>query len=94
MHNVDTSFKYVSPSIEKLLGYTPKFLIGIFPLDYRHPDDIEKLQGHIIGFLTEMEEIAIQVRFRSITGAYIWFEIKATLIKENGDTISFHSSNR
>ncbi|RTZ03676.1 PAS domain S-box protein [Flavobacterium sp. GSP6] len=94
LHNTDTSFKYVSPSIEKLLGYTPQSLIGKFPVDYAHPDDIEELQSHIIGFLTEMEDIAIQIRFRNISGDYIWFEIKANLVKENGVTISFHSSNR
>ena len=94
LHNLDTSFQYVSPSIQKLLGYTPEELIGKFPHEFVHPEDIEILKNSIHGFITEIEEIASQIRFKNNEGNYLWFESKAILVKENGVPINFQSSTR
>jgi PAS domain S-box-containing protein len=94
LHNLDSSFQYVSPSIKKLLGYTPEALIGKFPHEFVHPDDVEILQNSIFGFVTELQDISIRVRFRNIENNYFWFEIRAILIKENGIPINFQSSTR
>lgn len=94
LHNLDTTFLYVSPSIEKLLGYTPEELIGKLPLEFVHPEDIETLQNSVHGFVTEVEDVAVQVRFRNKHGNYFWFETKAVLVKENGIPISFQSNTR
>lgn len=94
LHNLDTSFIYVSPSIQKLLGYTPEELIGKFPQEFVHPEDLEKLKNNIHGFITEEEDVAVQIRFKNNEGNYFWFETKATLVKENGVPINFQSSTR
>lgn len=33
---------FVSPSVERVLGYTPRELIGTNPLDFVHPDDLSR----------------------------------------------------
>ncbi|HXV14882.1 MAG TPA: PAS domain S-box protein [Candidatus Krumholzibacteria bacterium] len=33
---------FVSPSVERVLGYQPRELIGTNPLDFVHPDDLER----------------------------------------------------
>jgi PAS domain S-box-containing protein len=40
---VDRDLKtiFVSPTVETVLGYTPRELIGTNPLDFVHPDDME-----------------------------------------------------
>lgn len=94
LHNLDSSFQYVSPSIQKLLGYTPEELIGKFPQELIHPEDIELLKNNIHGFITEEEDVAAQMRFKNNEGNYFWFETKAILVKENGISINFQSSTR
>ena len=34
---------YISPSVEMLIGYTPGELLGMNPLDFLHPDDLEEI---------------------------------------------------
>jgi PAS domain S-box-containing protein len=94
LHNLDTSFQYVSPSIKKLLGYNPKDLIGKFPLEYVHPEDVSKLKESIHSLINEVVDISVRLRFKNVEGDYLWFESKAILVKENGIPISLQSSAR
>ncbi|MFH6970565.1 PAS domain-containing protein [Flavobacterium petrolei] len=94
LHNLDSTFQYVSPSIQKLLGYTPEELIGKFPHDFVHPEDIELLKNNLQEFINEEEDVAAQIRFKNNEGNYYWFETKAILVKENGIPINFQSSTR
>lgn len=96
LHNLDTSFEYISPSIIKLMGYTPEELIGQFPMNYVHPKDLEIIQHSFTSFISESEDenAYVEARFRNKKGDYVWFEIKATIVKENGKPISFQTSAR
>ena len=94
VHSLDANFQYVSPSIQHILGYCPEDLIGLSPFEFVHPEDVENLQKSITGFITEQEDISAKTRFRNKQGEYIWCETKASLVKENGVPVSFHSSTR
>ncbi len=96
LHNLDTSFEYISPSIMKLMGYTPEELIGEFPMKYVHPKDLEIIQHSFTSFISESEDenAYVEARFRNKKGDYVWFEIKATIVKENGKPVSFQTSAR
>src|SRR4051794_23039875 len=37
--DADTRVRYVSPSVTRILGYTPEELMGSTSLDFVHPDD-------------------------------------------------------
>ncbi|MEY2922779.1 MAG: hypothetical protein RL108_1405 [Bacteroidota bacterium] len=96
LHNLDTTFEYISPSILKLTGYTPEELIGEYPINYVHPKDIETIQQSYDNFIIEKEgdNAHVEARFKNKNGDYIWFEIKAKIVKEDGKPISFQTSAR
>ncbi|MCW2120304.1 PAS domain S-box protein [Flavobacterium sp. 7A] len=94
LHGLDSSFQYVSPSIHAILGYYPEDLIGLTPLDFIHPQDKEKLQKSILGFITEREYLVARLRFKNKKGDYVWCETTANLVKEKGKATSFHSATR
>lgn len=52
LHNLDSSFRYVSPSVEKVLGYKPEELLGRRPSEVLGvpdlPDLLEGTDTHII----------------------------------------------
>ncbi len=94
LHNLDASFKYVSPSIKTLLGYDPEEMIGKFPENYVHPEDLEKFKLRIGSIIHDKERFSEQVRLRNSKGEYSWFESNASLVYENGVPVSFQSSTR
>lgn len=96
LHNLDTSFEYISPSIKKLMGYTPEDLINKFPINYVHPKDLELIQKSYTSFISEKEDedAYLEARFLNKEGKYVWFEVKARIVKENGEPIGFQSSAR
>ncbi len=96
LHNLDTTFEYISPSIVKLMGYTSEELIGELPMNFVHPNDLLLIQNSFGSFITEEEDenAHVEARFRNKKGDYVWFEIKATIVKQNGKPISFQTSAR
>ena len=96
LHNLDTTFEYISPSIIKLMGYSPEELIGKLPMNFVHPKDLELIQNSFVSFITEKEDdnAHVEARFKNKKGDYVWFEIKAKIVKENGKPISFQTSAR
>jgi PAS domain S-box-containing protein len=94
LHNADTSFKYISPSIQNLLGYSSDELLGKFPLDYAHPEDKNYLQKKMEKFLTLKTDEPVIARFKKRNNEYIWIEIKTSLILENKVLVEIQTSSR
>jgi PAS domain S-box-containing protein len=47
----DGTVRYVSPAIERVLGYRPEERAGTSILDLVHPDDVERALGVLAGIL-------------------------------------------
>lgn len=96
LHNLDTTFQYISPSIVKLMGYTPEELIDELPMSFAHPNDMVLIQNSFASFISEEadENAQVEARFKNKKGDYVWFEIKATIVKVKGNPISFQTSAR
>ncbi|MDI6031966.1 PAS domain S-box protein [Flavobacterium sp. LB2P84] len=94
LHNADTTFKYISPSIQNLLGYSYGELLGKFPLDYAHPEDKNHLQKKLDNFLNLKKDEPVIARFKKSNNEYIWIEIKTSLILENKVLIEIQTSSR
>jgi PAS domain S-box-containing protein len=100
-YNNDTTFKYISPSITTLLGYTPEELIGHSPLDYVNPSEVEDIKYKLYDFISDkLNDYAstrvfapLSARFKQKNGAYIWLEITANLITENGVLMGIQTSS-
>ena len=41
----DGTISYLSPSVERVLGYTPGEMLGTNTAEYVHPDDLERAFG-------------------------------------------------
>ncbi len=71
--------KYVSPSIERLLGYVPGDRIGKSALDLLHPDDIEMTLKAVSDILAYPDHpYAIEIRYLHADGVYRNFEIRGS----------------
>lgn len=66
--------EYTTPSIKKILGYTPSEIIGTPLNQILHPEDIEKLEYSVKKALNMDSSIKIQHRSRKADGQYIWME--------------------
>ncbi len=71
----DGRFFYLSPSVERILGYDPSYLVGRYPQEFVPPEDIA-------GILTPLKALVKkpgaglvgQYRFRHKDGSWHWLE--------------------
>ena len=94
LHNLDTSFQYISPSVINILGYNPEEMEGKSPLDYAHPEDLKHLKDIFADFIDEKVNKTAIARFKNKGGSYIWLETKANIVKEKDIKTGFQSSSR
>ena len=90
MHDKDTRYIYVSPSIEAIAGYKPNELVGKSSFDFYHPDDIEKIWRYREANLKGNVEVgeSVQLRFRKKDGTFTWLELTGKIFDD-----SFTGSN-
>jgi PAS domain S-box-containing protein len=72
--NIEGEYKYVSPSIQKILGYDPEFMVGKSIFMFVHEDDQEKIQRFLVeNAHKEISEIP-PFRNKTIWNDWKWFE--------------------
>ncbi len=81
-HNPKGIFVYVSPACNALLGYEPEELLGRFPRDYFHPEDLEKLAKAHTKVMALAVTYTLSYRIRRKDGKYIWFETTSRTIRD------------
>lgn len=95
IHDLNSKLKYVSPSIEKLLGYNSRELLGKFTYDFIHPQDLDYIRSQHELLLKQLDVVTSAYRFRKKDESYIWLESKAHLIKDaNGSAKEVISISR
>ncbi|PEN13146.1 hypothetical protein CRI94_10895 [Longibacter salinarum] len=80
-HAMDSTYHYVSPSVESVLGYTPEELMGTRAIDITHPEDLGLYQ-QIGRALDEDARIKERVRFLHKDGHYVWLEVTGRLVRD------------
>ncbi len=75
---------YMSPSVEKILGYPANEMIGGFLMDHIHPDD-EARFSHALQKVSRKEPSreALEYRFRHHDGKWIFLESVFKFIRKN-----------
>jgi PAS domain S-box-containing protein len=68
----DNLIKQVSPSFERILGWTKEEAIAKPFHDFLHPDDIEKTQAEVTAHETGKNTIQFENRYRCKDGSYRW----------------------
>ncbi|WP_292613345.1 sensor histidine kinase [Methanobacterium sp. BAmetb5] len=72
--DVNGVLKYVSPSTQQLLGYSPQELVGHSLYELIHPDDREKVRQIIEKSSNVTEDLRVESRLKTAEGKYIWIE--------------------
>lgn len=76
--NRDTSFGYLSPSAERILGYQPRELMDRNPFDYIHPEDRDRILTSFMEGITVPDFIMrIEFRVRHFDGRWLYLEAMA-----------------
>jgi PAS domain S-box-containing protein len=99
LYDLNSTFEYLSPSVEGVLGYRPDELIGRKTFDIIHPDDVDST---LRAFRTNVESAdqgaAKPIEYRAIAkeGREVWLEAhpKAQLDPESGKVIRFQDVAR
>ena len=69
--NADLTVRYVSPSVQRTLGYKPDEIIGKSALEFLSPDDVQYITDHFDSFTQNPgQPVALEVRFRHSDGSW------------------------
>lgn len=95
-HDLNAKPLYVSPSVERILGYTPAEFLASAPLELVHPDDKELLAPNRSKPISERyKNTPLEYRVRHKNGSYRWLEINFGSLRDpNGNIIGVQSSAR
>jgi PAS domain S-box-containing protein len=76
----DGTIRYLSPSVERVLGYTPEEMVGTSTAEYVHPDDTERARGELEALLSKpgVHPAAVETRVRHKDGSWRHLEGMAT----------------
>jgi diguanylate cyclase (GGDEF)-like protein/PAS domain S-box-containing protein len=74
----DGTFTYVSPAVERVLGFAVDDVLGRCALDIMHRDDRERLAAELDAlYATPGTELTMQGRYRHADGSWRWLEVVA-----------------
>ena len=84
IYEEDESIRYISPSVETILGYGQKEMIGKSDIDKVHPDH----QEHFNEIFQKMmehpdEKVTVQYEYKAKEGNFIWIESTGTNCMSN-----------
>jgi PAS domain S-box-containing protein len=84
IYEEDESIRYISPSVETILGYGQKEMIGKSDIDKVHPDHRSTFRD----IFTKMKEhpdrkVMVQYEYKAKDGSYIWIESAGTNCMSN-----------
>jgi len=86
LQNTNFEYIYVSPSSERILGYTPDEMLGNDPLIYSHPDDAGAiLAGRKTPHVQDEVAKPYTIRFRRKNGQYAWLERTGQILYSEPD---------
>jgi PAS domain S-box-containing protein len=76
----DGTIRYLSPSVERVLGYTPEEMVGTSTAEYVHPDDMQRARGELEALLSKpgVHPAAVETRVRHKDGSWRHLEGMAT----------------
>jgi PAS domain S-box-containing protein len=75
INDINQIVKYVSPSVTRILGYSQDEFLGINPMDFIHPDDLEIMEKAFDEVISrENDGKPTQYRFRHANGNWVFLE--------------------
>jgi PAS domain S-box-containing protein len=88
---VDRDLKtiFVSPTVEDVLGYSPREIIGTNPLDFVHPDDLEAARAEMENIAETGRTILKTLRARHKDGTWRYVEVVVRDLRDDADISGF-----
>jgi PAS domain S-box-containing protein len=84
IYEEDGTIRYISPSVESILGYAQREMQGRADRDKVHPDALDKFQEMFAQLKASPDEkVTIQYEYRTRSGQYIWLESTGTNLMSN-----------
>lgn len=81
---LDGVMQYSSPSHERILGYTPSYLMGKNAFDFIHPEDVSKAQDVFIQAMQDTSNtLCVEYRSRHQDGSWRYLESTVTNLLNN-----------
>ncbi len=75
---------YVSPSIERVMGFDPNEVVGTDALGYIHPDHRERAQTAFFETIEDAEEeVTVEFKARKADESYSWIEARGSNYFDN-----------
>ncbi|MEX2438157.1 MAG: PAS domain-containing protein, partial [Candidatus Babeliales bacterium] len=95
-HHLDGTFIYVSPAIERLLGFRPEEIVGKWVYDFFHPDDIPDIKKIHHALLLSADDNKMTHRYKTSSGSYKWVETIGKAIRDpvTNEILEVHTSTR
>jgi PAS domain S-box-containing protein len=80
----DRTIIYISPSVERLMGYVPEDLIGQNATEFIHPDDRDYVVKETRTAINRhLPSVRLEYRFRHKDGSYQWFESETRILYDD-----------
>ncbi len=79
IYEENENIRYISPSVESIMGYTQAEMVGKNDLANIHEEGLEDYHNmfkHLIG--SPFEQVTIQYQYKTKSGDYIWIESTGT----------------
>ncbi|HXV98874.1 MAG TPA: PAS domain S-box protein, partial [Anaerolineae bacterium] len=72
----DGTIQYVSPPVQRILGFQPEEIIGRSTLDYVHPEDLLRVQDQLSKIVQHpgIDDTPTEFRVRDAQGEWRWLE--------------------
>jgi PAS domain S-box-containing protein len=88
-HKLDGTVTYVSPSVQRMLGYTEAEVLGSSAFKMIHKDDRERIaDAYRVGIVQRQETTKMEYRLLCKDGSHIWVEAAGTPIKDHEGRIT------
>jgi PAS domain S-box-containing protein len=87
-------FQYVSPSVEKALGYLREEMEGHSIMEFVHPEDAPAFKPHKAAALSRIDTLTLRYRIRTKHNEYIWLESILKPVKENNQVVKIITTSR
>lgn len=93
-YGIDGRFRYISPAIEAVMGYTADDMIGGRFQDFMHAEDVEKVRTAFADYaLSGPDTAPPRIAYRGLAkdGSVVWLEAHPKLISDaEGRPVEFH----
>jgi len=93
--DVTSNFSYVSPAVERILGYQPEALVGKQAALFLHPEDRPEVAARIEELLAAPgETMSYQARYRHANTSWRWLEVISTNLIHEPEIAGLVSNSR